>query len=379
MYGTLLTEEQLKLKDRVRSFVEKEVIPVAQEYDEKGLFPWPIVNRAFEEGLMTGIVPKEYGGLGLDAVSLAIIAEELGRGCVGISTTIGGNNLCSYPVLIAGNPEQKRKYFDVLLQGKLPAFALTEPGAGSDAGAVATTAEKDGDYYVLNGSKCFCTNGEVASIFVVIASTDKSKGVKGLSAFIVEREREGLIIGKKENKMGIRSSVTNDLTLKNVRIPKKNLLGEEGQGFKIAMQTLDSGRAMVGAAAVGLAQAAFEEALDFAKKQTKGGKPLAKSQFVQFKLADMAIAVESARNAVLKTCVLKEQGKPFGFESAIAKTLSTDVAMKVSSEAVELMGSYGYSKNSRVEKLMRDAKVMQIYEGTNQIQRIVISNYLLRK
>ncbi|BAF60615.1 acyl-CoA dehydrogenases [Pelotomaculum thermopropionicum SI] len=373
-----LTSEQQELKKKVRAFVEEHVIPVAKYYDETGEFPLPVIKEAAKIGLLCTVVPKEYGGLGVDALSAAIISEELGRGCAGIATTIGGNSLSSYAVLIGGSSEQKRKWCQYLLDGKLASFALTEPGAGSDAGSVQTTAVLDGNEYVINGSKCFITTGGYASIYTVIASTDTSKGVKGLSAFIVEAEREGIFVGKHENKMGIRASNTVELMFKNVRVPKENLIGKEGEGFKLAMQTLDSGRINQAAMAVGLSQAALEAVVDFVNGQQRGGKLLAKSQYIQFKVADMCMAVETCRNMVYKVCYLKDSGQHFSKEAAIAKAYCTDTAMWVASEAVDIFGIYGYMKDSPVEKLYRDVKVMQIYEGTNQVQRIVIANNVLR-
>lgn len=378
MVSMELTPEQQELKEKVRAFVEEHVAPVAKQYDETGEFPLPIVEEAAKMGLLKTVVPKEFGGPGMAALSVAIISEELGRGCAGVATTIGGNGLSSYPVLIGGNSEQKHKWFQYLLDGKLASFALTEPAAGSDAGAVQTTAVLEGDEYVINGAKCFITTGGYASVYTVIASTDTSKGVKGLSAFLVEADREGITVGKHENKMGIRASNTVELLFKNVRIPKEHLIGKEGDGFKLAMQTLDSGRINQAAMAVGLIQAALEAVIDFTKGQLKGGKPLARSQYIQFKAADLCIAVENARNMVYKVCYLKDSGQPYSKEAAIAKTFCTDTAMKVASEAVDILGVYGYMKDSPVEKLYRDVKVMQIYEGTNQVQRIVIANNILR-
>ncbi|HHW08067.1 MAG TPA: acyl-CoA dehydrogenase [Clostridia bacterium] len=377
MFYVELTPEHLALQEKVRAFIAEHVIPVAKEYDRTGEFPLPILREAAKAGLLNYAVPKEYGGPGLDALSVAVISEELGYGCVGIGMAMNGNTLSSYPVLIAGNDEQKRRWYQYLHEGKLVAFALTEPGAGSDAAAIETTAVPDGDEYVLNGSKCFCTTGGYASAMTVFASTDRSKGHRGLSAFIVEMDRPGVSVGKEEHKMGIRASNTVEILLRNVRIPKANLLGREGEGFKIAMQTLDSGRISVGAMAVGLARRALEATIDFVNKYQRGGKPLAKSQYYQFKIADLGTAVENARNLVYKACYLKEAGRPFTKEAAMAKTYATDMAMQVAAAAVEIMGPYGYMKDSPVEKLMRDVKVMQIYEGTNQIQRIVISRQLM--
>ncbi|SHN63319.1 acyl-CoA dehydrogenase family protein [Desulfitobacterium chlororespirans] len=373
-----LTPEQQQLKKDVRHFVAKHITPVAKHYDETGDFPLPVVEEAAKAGLLKTVVPRQYGGPGLDALSMAIIMEELSRGCAGMATTIGGNGLSSYPVLLAAHEELKRQWFQYLLDGKLVGFALTEPAAGSDAGAVRTTAVPEGGEYVLNGSKCFITTGQYAAAFTVFASTNPAAGVKGLSAFLVEGDCPGLSPGKHENKMGIRASNTVELSFHNVRIPRNHLIGQEGEGFQLAMKTLDSGRTNVAAMAVGLAQAALEAGLDFVKSQTRGGRPLAASQYIQFKIADLSTAVEAARNMVYKACYLKDSGKPFSKEAAMAKTFCTDTAMQVTSEAVDLLGIYGYLKESPVEKLLRDVKVMQIYEGTNQIQRIVTANQILR-
>ncbi|MGJ7922013.1 acyl-CoA dehydrogenase family protein [Neobacillus sp. LXY-4] len=377
MLDMSLTTTQQEWKAKVRDFVEEYIIPNAEEHDRTAEFPLKIVEEAGKVGLLDFAVPKEFGGPGLDALTVSIISEELGRGCVAMQTTIGGNGLSAYPVLYGGNEAQKQKYFQYILDKKITAFALTEPGAGSDAGAVQTTAVLDGDEYVLNGTKCFCTNGAYASVMTLIASTDPSKGTKGLSAFIVEMDREGIMVGKKEDKMGIRASNTVEVTFNNVRIPKENLVGELGKGFKLAMITLDSARLSVASSALGLSKRVLEETIKFVKQETKNGKPLAASQYVQFKLADMAMQIEAAEGLINKTCYLKDSGKRYSKESAMAKTFTTDTAMKVAAMAVDLFGPYGYIKNSVVEKLMRDVKVMQIYEGSNEIQRIVIAGNVL--
>lgn len=322
--------------------------------------------------------PRAYGGPELDSVTISLIMEEFAYGCAGVATTLGGNGLSSYPVLIAGTEEQKKLFFGRLLAGGLGAFALTEPGAGSDAGAVSTSARREGDEYVINGTKCFITTGAMADIFIVFASINPTMKARGLSAFIVEREREGISIGHEEDKMGIRASNAVEVRFNNVRVPADHLLGKEGEGFKIAMQTLDMARPIVGAIAVGVARAALEECIDYVKSRMDGTKPLSANQAVQFRIADMAMKVEAARLMVRRALALKEAGVPYSKESAMAKAYASDVAMEVTAEAVEIMGAVGYSKDSRVEKLMRDAKITQIYEGTNQIQRIVIANNLLR-
>ncbi|WP_333595196.1 acyl-CoA dehydrogenase family protein [Anaerospora hongkongensis] len=378
MIDISLTPEQQKIQKLAWDFTREHIIPVAAEYDRTGQFPEFILEETKRAGLNCMAAPKEYGGPEFTSVMQSLVVEAWAYGCAGFATILGGNGLSSYPLLIAGTQEQKKLYYGRLVAGGMGAFALTEPAAGSDAGGCTTVARREGDEYVLNGTKCFCTTGGYASIMVVFASTDLSKGVKGLSAFIVESERPGVVVGAAEHKMGIRSSNTIELLLKNVRIPAGNLLGKEGEGMKIAMKTLDMARPIVGAIGVGVAQRALDEAVKYAKEQLDGsGKLLAAHQSVQFKLADMQIRVEAARQVVRRALSLKDAGLPYSKESAIAKTLASDTAMVVAAEAVEIMGSYGYSQDSIVEKLMRDAKVIQIYEGTNQVQRIVIAGQLL--
>ncbi|MDR3560758.1 MAG: acyl-CoA dehydrogenase family protein [Negativicutes bacterium] len=371
------TPDQLALKKMVQDVVAKELAPFALEMDHKGEIKAGLLQKFDEAGLMNLPVPEAYGGPGLDAVSIALIYEELGKGCAGVATTVAANALASYPVIVAGTEEQKQKFFDIMNDGKLGAFALTEPGAGSDAGAVATSAVKDGDDYILNGTKCFITNGGLADIFVIFGNTRKSAGIRGLTAFIVDRTTPGFSVGKEEDKMGIRASNTCELILDNVRIPATNRIGREGEGFRIAMKTLDAARPLVGAVSVGLAQAAFEAAVKYSKERVQFGKPIASFQLIQAMIADMAIAVETARLMVYKACWLKDQGLPFAKEAAMAKCYAADVAMKVTVDAVQVLGGYGYIKEYPTEKYMRDAKIMQIYEGTNQIQRLVIANQIL--
>jgi len=378
MLDMTLTAEQQEIQKLAREFTEQHIMPVDQEWDEKGGFHEFILQEAKKIGLNCMAIPKEYGGAGFDSVTQSIVAEQWGYGCTAFATTLGGNGLSSYPLAIAGTEEQKKLYYGRLVAGGLGGFALTEPGAGSDAGACSTVAKLEGDEWVINGTKCFATNCGYASIMIVFASTDPSKGVKGLSAFIIERERQGVVIGAEEHKMGIRSSNTVELLLKNVRIPKGHLLGNEGEGMKIAMKTLDMARPIVASIAVGVAQRALDEAVKFAKSYMDvNGKPIGSHQAVGFKLADMAIQVEAARRLVRHALRMKDVGAAYTKEAAMAKTFCTDTAMRVSAEAVDLMGQYGYSKDSVVEKIMRDAKVTQIYEGTNQVQRIVISGLLL--
>ncbi|MGI6093561.1 MAG: acyl-CoA dehydrogenase [Veillonellaceae bacterium] len=372
-----LTPDQLDLKTMVHDFVAKEITPYALEMDKEGKMYPGLLQKIDEVGLLNLVVPEEYDGPGLDAVTIGLMYEELGKGCAGVATSIAANALAGYPVVLVGNDEQKKKFFSVINEGNLAAFALTEPGAGSDAGAVATTAIKDGDDYILNGTKCFITNAGLAEIFVIFANTRKSAGIRGLTAFIVERGTPGFTVGKEEEKMGIRASNTCELILDNVRIPAANRLGREGEGFKIAMKTLDAARPLVGAVSVGIAQAAFDTCVQYAKERKQFGKPISSFQLVQAMIADMAMQIEASRLLVYKACWLKDQGLPFSKESALAKCFASDTAMKVTTDAVQVMGGYGYSKEYLAEKYMRDAKIMQIYEGTNQIQRLVIANNIL--
>ncbi len=345
--------------------------------DKAGKLREGLLEKLDEAGMLSLAVPEEFDGPGLDAISIALMYEELGKGCAGIATAVAANALASYPVILAGTDEQKQKFFSVINDGNLAAFALTEPGAGSDAGAVATAATKDGDHYILNGTKCFITNGGLADIYVIFANARKSAGIRGLTAFIVEKGTPGFSVGKEEHKMGIRTSNTCELILDNVRIPAANRIGREGEGFKLAMKTLDAARPFVGAVSVGLSQAAFEVAVKYSKERVQFGKPIASFQLVQAMLADMAMQIDAARLLVYRACWLKDQGVDYSKESAIAKCFAGDTAMKVTTDAVQVLGGYGYSQEYPTEKYMRDAKIMQIYEGTNQIQRLVIANNIL--
>ena len=372
-----LNEDQLELQEMVREFVEKEITPFAGEMDRNNEAMPGLMEKAADMGLLNLIVPEEYGGPGLDSVTVAMIYEELGKGCAGIATSMAANSLASYPILLSGSEEQKVEHCNLLNEGGLAAFALTEPNAGSDAGGVATTAVKDGDNYILNGSKAFITNAGIADTFLVFANTRKSGGIRGLTAFIVPKGTPGFKVGKKEDKMGIRPSNTCELILQDVVIPVKNRVGREGEGFRIAMTTLDSARPFVGAVSVGLAQAALDVSVKYAKERKQFGQPIASFQMIQAMVADMAIKVETARLMVQKVCWMRDQGMNFTKEAAMAKCYAADVAMQVTTDAVQIMGGYGYSREYPVEKMMRDAKIMQIYEGTNQIQRLVIANKIL--
>ena len=376
----ILTEEQQSLRQMVREFARKEIAPRAAEYDHTEQFPWENVKKMAELGLLGLPVPEAYGGAGTDTVSYIVAIEEISCACASTGAIMAVHTSAgTAPFLIAGSEEQKQKYVPALAAGeKIGAFALTEPGAGSDASRVATTAGLEGDSYVLNGTKCFITNGGAAEIYCIFALTDKTKGVKGISAFIVEKGTPGFTIGKKEEKMGIRASSTTELNFQDCRIPRENLLGKEGEGFKLAMTVLDSARIGIGAQAVGIAQAAYEEALRYSKVREQFGKPIAAQQAVAFMLADMAIEIEAARHLVYHAAMLKDAGLPFGKEAAMAKTFASDMAVKVTADAVQVMGGYGYSREYPVERFMRDAKITQIYEGTNQIQRVVIAGHILK-
>ena len=374
-----LNEDQLELQQMVREFVEKEISPIAGELDEENATRPELFKTAEEMGLLNVIVPEEFGGPGLDSVAVAAIYEELGKGCAGVATSMAANSLATAPVLLAGNDEQKKMWCDVLNNGGLAAFALTEPVAGSDAGSVSTRAvhNKEDKTYTLNGTKAFITNGGIADIYLVFANTRKDGGIRGLTAFIVPRDTPGFKVGKKENKMGIRPSNTCELILEDVVIPEAYRVGREGQGFRIAMNTLDSARPFVGAVAVGLAQAALDEAVAYAKERHQFGQPIASFEMIQSMIADMAMKVDAARLLVYRACWLRDEGVNFTKEAAMAKCYAADVAMEVTTDAIQIMGGYGYSKDYPAEKRMRDAKIMQIYEGTNQIQRLVIANKVM--
>lgn len=373
-----LTEEQEQIRRLAASFAEKEIIPAAAAYDEKEEVPWSIIEKAHAVGLMNLHVPVEYGGQGLDHVTGALVTEELAYGCLGITGSIGNNNLALTPLLLVGTEEQKQKFLPPFCaRPQLGGFCLTEPNAGSDVANISTSARLKGDHYVINGQKCFITNGGIANLYTVFAKTDPAKGVRGLSAFLVPGDTPGLRGGKKEKKMGDRASHVGEVLFEDVCVPKENLLGKEGDGFKIAMMTLDSTRPGIGALAVGVARRAFTEALKYARQRVQFGKPIAENQAIQFLLADMAMKIEAARGLVLKACWLLDQGRRATKEGAMAKCFASDVAMAVTVDAVQIHGGYGYMREYPVEKLMRDAKILQIYEGTNQIQRLVIARELL--
>ena len=371
------TEEQLMMRDMVRGFAQNEIAPFVEKM-EAGEFPRPILNKMAELGLMGITVPEEYGGSGMDFISYIIAINELSKvsAVIGVilsvHTSVGTN-----PILYFGNEEQKQKYVPKLAKGEyLGAFCLTEPSAGSDAASLKTRAVKKGDKYIINGSKIFITNGGEADVYIVFAKTDPEKGSRGVTAFIVEKDTPGLIIGKDEKKMGLHGSRTVELSFENMEVPEANRLGEEGEGFKIAMANLDVGRIGIAAQALGIAEAALDAAVKYAGERQQFGKPIIANQGIGFKLADMATAVESARLLVYRAADLRSKGLPCGKEASMAKLFASQTAREVAIEAVQVFGGYGYTKEYPVERYFRDAKITEIYEGTSEIQRIVISKHL---
>ena len=376
-----LNEDQIMIKDLARQIAEEKIVPVREELDEKEEFPWEIMNVLAQSDLFGLFIPEEYGGLGKGSLDLCIAVEELSRACLGVATTYASNALGTFPILLFGSDRQKKQYLpDIALGKRLVAFGLTEANAGSDAAGIRTTARLDGNEYVVNGTKQWITNGGEAEIYTIIAMTDNAKGARGASAFVIEKDTPGFLFGKKEKKMGIRASSTRELIFDNCRIPKENIIGKEGLGFIVAMKTLDNARAGVGAQGVGIAQGAFEEALNFARKRIQFGHPIISFQAVQHMLADMATEIEAARALVYAVARYMDSGaKDFSKVSAMAKVFATDMAMKVTTNAVQVMGGSGYMREYPVEKMMRDAKILQIYEGTNQIQRNVIGQALIKE
>ena len=377
-----LTEEQRLIRDMVREFAENEIAPSAGERDEEERFDRQLMFGRLAELGLTGIVfPEEYGGAGADYISYAIAVEELSRVCASTGVTLSAHlSLGTNPIYLFGTEEQKQRFLVPMAQGeKMGAFGLTEPAAGSDAGGTRTTALRDGDEWVLNGSKIFITNAGEAEVYVVMARTDKeAQKHHGISAFIVEKGTPGFSFGKKEKKMGIRSSPTMELIFENCRIPATNLLGKEGQGFKVAMKTLDGGRIGIASQALGIAQGALEAAVNYARERKQFEQPIASFQGVMFQLADMACMVESARLLVYQAAFKASNGQSYTQASAMAKLVASEVAMKVSTQAVQVLGGYGYTREFPVERMMRDAKITEIYEGTSEIQRLVIGSGLTR-
>jgi acyl-CoA dehydrogenase len=372
-----LTDEQKDMREMAHNFAEKEMRPVAWELDKDGGWPADIIQKAWEVGLMNTHIPEEYGGPGLDYVTGCIIEEEMGWGCSGIGTSLMCNGLATASSALCGFDKTKKKYLGALTEEpKLASFCLTEPDAGSDVSGMKTTAVRQGDKYVLNGSKCFITNGGYADYFTVYAKTDKDAGHKGISAFVVEKEW-GVQVDKKEDKLGQRASNTATVSFNDVEVPAENLLGEENKGFKLAMMTLDRTRPGVAAMAVGIARAAYEFARDYSLERVQFGVPIAMHQAIQFMIADMATKIEAARLLVWKSGQLLDVGERNTLVSSHAKRFAADSAMEITTDAVQVYGGYGFIKEYPVEKLMRDAKIMQLYEGTSQIQRLVIAREVL--
>ena len=376
----LLSDTEKDLQMMVREFMEKEVAPGLGEYDEKSYIPDEIVQMGIDMGLHCMNIPAEYGGMGLTAREMTIIREEIGKVDAGFSVTMGNNCLGVTPTMIFGTEEQKKYVADIVVPGGFNPFCLTEPQAGSDATAIRTTAKKDGDDYIINGRKCFITNGDRGDIYIVFAYTDKEKGINGgMSAFLVERNLPGVSVGKHENKMGLRTNSTCDVIFEDVRVPKRNLVGEEGKGYQIAMKTLERSRPLGSATSVGICQSVIDLCIKYANDRVVFGKPLAAKQAIKFMVADMEIQTQAARQMVMYASDLIDHGIYDGTTGSCVKAFCSDTAMKVTTDGVQIFGGYGYSKEYPMEKKMRDAKLFQIFEGTNQIQRVVISGNLFKR
>ncbi len=377
----LLNEEQVMIRDLARQVAKEKIKPVAAKYDEEGAFPWDMVKIMSDSDLFGIYIEEKYGGTGGGVMELVLATEELSKACGGISLALAATALGTFPIILFGTEEQKKKYLPDIAKGKkLAAFALTEAGAGSDAAAIATTAEKKGDHYILNGTKQWITNGGEAEVYTVVASVDRSKGARGAATFIVEKGTKGFEFGKKEDKMGIRASATRELVFTDCKIPKENLLGKEGLGFIVAMKTFDQSRPGVAAQALGIAQGALDLTVEYIKERKQFGRSISSFQGVQFMLADMATEIEAARALIYATARMVDSGnKKISKESAMAKLFASDMAMKVTTDCVQLFGGYGYMRDYPIEKFMRDAKITQIYEGTNQIQRGVIAANLIKE
>ncbi|NLY84942.1 MAG: acyl-CoA dehydrogenase [Tissierellia bacterium] len=375
-----LSKEQLMVRSIMREFTENEVKPIAAEIDKTGRFPRETVEKMAKYNMMGIPFPAEYGGAGGDDLAYIIAVEELSKWCASTGVILSAHtSLACWPIYKYGTEEQKQKYLVPLAKGEyLGAFALTEPNAGTDAASQQTTAVLDGDNYILNGTKIFITNGGQADVYIVFAMTDKSKGSRGISAFIVEKDYPGFSIGKIEEKMGIRASSTAELIFQNCIVPKENLLGKEGEGFKIAMSTLDGGRIGIAAQALGIASGALEETIKYVKERQQFGRPLAKFQGLQWMIADMATEIDAARLLVYRAAFNKSNGLPYGKEAAMAKLFASECAMNVTTKCVQLFGGYGYTMDYPMERMMRDAKITEIYEGTSQVQQMVIAAAVLK-
>lgn len=376
--GFRLTEEQEMLRNLAHDFARDQIIPVAEQYDRSGDFPWPVIDKARAIGLMNASIPSLYGGAGVRLLEECLIAEELAWGCAGIATSMLLNNIAALPIIVAGSEDQKREWLARMAGGQLAAYAVTEPAAGSDVAGIQTTAVRRGNSYVLNGTKTFITNASIASFHVVFAHTDKSQRHRGMSAFVVEKGTPGLTVSRRLEKMGQRASDTAEIVMEDAVVPEERRLGREGDGFIIAMQAFDRSRPAIGAMAVGLARRALEESITYAKTRTAFGAPIGQQQAIAHILADMAMNVEAGRLLAWRAAWAVDEGQPNTQLAAFAKTFAADAAMKAATDAVQVFGGYGYIKGYVVEKLLRDAKVFQIYEGTTQIQRNIIARELLR-
>ncbi len=380
MLSFTLTEEQAMIRDMARNFAKKELLPKAEHYDQSDEYPWPIIKKAQKAGLLSSNVPVDYGGPGLGVLEECLINEELAWACSGIQTAIMLNNLAAWPILLAGNEQQKERYLPRLTEGgQLAAYGLTEPAAGSDVAGILSTAVRQGDEYVLNGTKTWITNAPVASFSIIFAKTDPEARHRGMSAFILEHNWPGVILSKPIPKMGQHAAWTGEIVMEDVRVPAENRLGAEGEGFLIAMKVFDRSRPPVAAAAVGVARRALDEAVRYAQERQAFGKPIAALQAISFMLADMAMNIEAAEHLVRHAAWLVDNGQSNVKEAAIAKAFAADMCMKATTDAVQIFGGYGYSREYPVEKLMRDAKIYQIYEGTSQIQRVIIARELTKR
>ncbi|MCB0336540.1 MAG: acyl-CoA dehydrogenase family protein [Bdellovibrionales bacterium] len=374
-----LSEDQIAFRDEARRFAEKEIKPVAAKYDESAEFPMEIIKKAHGLGLLNLSIDSEYHGTGLGVVETALIIEEIAAGCAGFATSMVANDLALTPINIAATPEQKKLFLSPICEaGTFASFCLSEPGAGSDAGGISTAITKEGDSYVINGNKQWITNGGYASQYTVFGTMDKALGHKGICCVVVPADAPGVKAGPHENKLGQRCSNTTTVSFDNVKVPAINMIGAEGEGFKIAMKTLDKSRPMTAILAVGIARSAFEYARDYAKERKQFGKPIANFQAIQFMLADMITNIEASRLLTMQSAYLLDQGKSASLESSMAKRMAADIGMQVTTDAIQIFGGYGYTKEYPVEKLFRDAKLMQIYEGTSQVQRIVIAREILQ-
>jgi len=375
-----LNDQQKMIQKMVREFAEKEVAPIAAELDEKEEYPTKTLQKMSKLGLLSIIIPTEYGGAGLDTISYATVIEEISNKCAstGVVTSVH-NSLAAWPIIKYGTDEQKKKYLPILAKGeKIGAFAATEPNAGSDLGAMKTTAVLKGDKYIINGDKTFITSGPEAGIIIIFAITDKSAGIKGISAFIIESDMKGYKVGSIFEKLGINASKTSELIFENMEVPKANLLGKEGEGFKIALSTLDGGRIGIAAQAVGIAQAALDESIEYSKQRQQFGKPISSKQAIQWMIADMATRIEASRFLVYNAAYKKDKGERISKDAAMAKLFASETAVDAVLKAVQIHGGYGYTKEYTVERLFRDAKITEIYEGTSEVQRMVIAGSLLR-